>query len=269
MAEMQYRQAVWWGRFDFELGSSRQWDMAGLELAIARQTQEWHLWSRRATAQSEENDDWQQRDANVLAENAEARFTRYVFRQTAPQLELLPRMADRSIVVRPISPLFVPANQETTFLVSTPLWVAGYAEGVVAPLFDLPVIVPRDTWFGPTPVRGELCYSTKITGRTTLAQVPPRPFRAVTPVHVRNHGNESLPIERINIPAPFLPVYAAESGRLWTPALTVTRDAHSPSLHVHIDKGIATEAGHVIQLTPARRGEDEHALIRVFDNFFD
>ncbi|HEX6592578.1 MAG TPA: hypothetical protein VF050_11310, partial [Moraxellaceae bacterium] len=114
MAEMQYRQPVWWGRFDFELGSSRQWDMAGLELAIARQTQEWHLWSRRAAAQSEENDDWQQRDANVLAENAEAGFTRYVFRQTAPQLELLPRMADRSIVVRPISPLFVPANQETT-----------------------------------------------------------------------------------------------------------------------------------------------------------
>ncbi|MDQ8038459.1 MAG: hypothetical protein REI12_13625 [Pedobacter sp.] len=268
MSDMQYRQPVWWGEFDFEAGSSRQWELAGLELAITRHSQEWHFWTQRTAMQSEDNHEWQLRDANALVET-QARFTRFVFRQTASHLSLLPRMADRSIVIRPITPLFVPGGQETVFFVSTPLWIAGYAEGVIAPLFDIPVIEPRETWFGPTPARGELCYATKVTGRTTLAQVAPRPFRAVTPVHVRNHGSSSLPIERINIPAPFLPVYAAESGRLWTPALTVTRDAHSPRLHIHIDKGITTEAGHVTQLTPARRGEDEHALIRVFDNFFD
>ncbi len=268
MSDMQYRQPVWWGEFDFEAGSSRQWDMAGLELAIARQPQEWHFWTRRTSHASEDDDAWQLRDGNFLMETP-ARFTRHVFRQTASRLCLLPCMANRSVVVRPVSPLFVPAGQETVFYVSTPLWVAAYAEGVVAPLFDIPLIQTRETWFGPNPARGELCYATKVTGRTTLAQVAPRPFRAVTPVHIRNHGSTSLPVERINIPAPFLPVHAAESGRLWTPTLTVTRDAHSLQLRVHIDKGIATEAGHVVLLTPARRGEDEHALIRVFDNFFD
>ncbi len=268
MSAMQYRQPVWWGEFDFESGHCRQWKLAGLELAITRHPEEWHVWTQRTPQQSEDNHVWLLREATALAESQSA-FTRFVFRQTASHLSLLPHMADRSVVVRPINPLFVPGGQETVFYVSTPLWIAGYAEDVIAPLFDIPVIESRETWFGPSPARGELCYATKVSARTTLSQVAPRPFRAVTPVHVRNHGTSSLPIERINIPAPFLPVYAAESGRLWTPALTVTRDAHSSRLHVHIGKGISTEAGHVVQLTPARRGEDEHALIHVFDNFFD
>ncbi len=269
MSDLQYRQPVWWGRFDFAPGTGQQWEMAGLDIAIARQPQEWHFWTRRTSQQSEDNHEWQHRDGNALAETPAA-FTRFVFRQTSEHLDLLPRLANRSIVVRPISPLFVPAGQETTFYVSTPLWLGCYAEGTVEPLMDIPVVIPSDTWFGPSPVRGELCYATKVHGRTDLSQIPPRPFRAVTPVHVRNHGNDSMPIERINIPAPFLPVYAAESGRLWTPALSVTRDGHSSrQLHVHIDPGISTQAGHVTLLTPARRGVDEHALIRVFDNFFD
>jgi len=268
MSEMQYRMPVWWGRFDFPYGNGRQWDMAGLKLGIARQPREWHCWVQRTQEQSEDNHLWQQYEGNALAET-QSDFSRFVFRQTSEHLELLPRLADRSVVVRPLSPVFLPANQETTFYVSTPVWVAGYAEGVVVPVFDMPVVIPRDSWFGPSPVRGQLSYATKVTGRTDLSQVSPRPFRAVTPIHVHNRSNDTMPIDRISIPTPFLPVYAAESGHLWTPALTVTRDAHSKQLHIHIDSGITTQAGHVQLLTAARRGVEEHALIRVFDNFFD
>ncbi|MGH8492083.1 MAG: hypothetical protein ACRERR_03095 [Moraxellaceae bacterium] len=268
MSELEYRMPVWWGRFDFAYGNGRQWDLAGLRLGISRQPQEWQCWTQRSHEQSEDKQEWQQSEGNALAETQTA-LTRHVFRQTGEHLQLLPRLADRSVVVRPVSTLFLPANQSTTFYVSTPVWVAGYADDVVAPLFDLPVVIPRDTWFGPSPVRGQLCYATQVMGRTTLSQVSPRPFRAVTAVHVNNRSNDSLPIERISIPTPFLPVYAAQSGHLWTPALTVTREAHSQQLRIHIDSGIGTEAGHVQMLTPARRGTDEHTLIRVFDNFFD
>lgn len=268
MNELSYRQPVWWGEVVFPLRQGREWQLAGLELGITRQTSEWHIRARRTPEQSEDNHEWHQRSGNSV-EQSQAELTRFVFSETSEQMRLLPRLADRSVVVRPVSPLFVPAGQETTFYVSTPVWLGCYTDGSVEPLLDIAVVIPRDTWFGPSPARGELCYASKVNGYTDLSQLSARPFRAVTPVHVKNMGRDSMPIERINIPAPFLPVYAAESGILWTPALNITRDSHSRQLSILIDSGISTEAGQVTQLTPARRGSDGHALIRVFDNFFD
>lgn len=267
MGSLQYRQPVWWGGFEFAVGAGRTWNMAGLQLEITRQPQEWQFRLLRTSLQSEDNHEWRQDEDTT--DMAAADLCRFVFRQTTPWLQLLPRLADRSVVVRPMTPLFVPAGQETTFYVTTPIWLATYAEGVAEPLLDIPVVIPRDTWFGPGPARGEVCYATQVTGRTNLSQLLPRPFRAVTPVQVTNQGTRALPIERINIPTPFLPVFGAESGRLWTPALSITRHSGSGQLHIEIESGISTLAGHVTRLTPARRGSDEHGLIRVFDNFFD
>lgn len=269
MDSLHYRHPVWWGGFEFPAGTGRTWSMAGLLLEVTRQPQEWHLRMERTPGQSEDNHEWWQKPGSGLAGMPDAQPCRFVFRHTTPWLQLRPRLADRSVVARPLTPLFVPAGQETTFYVTTPIWLAACVEGVVAPLIDIPVVIPRDSWFGPSPSRGELCYATQVTGRTDLAQLLPRPFRAVTPVRVANHGTTALPIERINIPTPYLPVYGAESGRLWTPALAVTRPAGSSLLQAHIESGISTQAGHVTQLSPARRASDEHALIRVFDTFFD
>lgn len=269
MGALQYRQPVWWGSLDFAPGHARRWDLAGLLLEISRQPQEWRLRLERTPRQSEDNHEWRPLPAPDAEAGDTPPFRRYVFRQTSAPLQLLPRLADRSVVVRPVSPLFVPAGQETTFYVSTPLWIAAWVEHLGEPLLDVPVVVPRDTWFGPGPARGQLCYATQVMGRTDLGQLPPRPFRAVTPVHVRNQGGDAMPVDRINIPAPFLPVYAAESGRLWTPALSIVRHAGTQPLHIGLEAGISTQAGHVALLTPARRGQDEHGLIRVFDNFFD
>lgn len=269
MSTLHYRQPVWWGCLDFQTGQGRTWDMAGLMLEISRHPQEWHFRLQRTSQQSEDNHEWSLRQGAELAESGEAGLCRFVFRQTSSALRLLPRLADRSVVVRPVSPLFVPAGQETTFYVSTPIWLAAYVDEVTEPLLDVPVVIPRETWFGPGPTRGQVCYATQVMGRTDLSHLPPRPFRAVTPVHVKNNGNAAMPIERINIPTPFLPVYGAESGRLWTPTLTITRPVSTQQLHIHIESSISTLAGHVELLTTARLGADEHALIRVFDNFFD
>lgn len=266
---MEYRQPVWWGTQDVDTGHTVAWDMAGLLLEFTRQPQEWQVRQERTRAQSEVNHEWRRRDGAALAASPSARLDRHVFRQAGPRLTLLPRLADRPVVVRPVSPLFVPAGQETTFFVSTPLWLAAFADGAAQPLLDIPVVIPRDTWFGPSPVRGQLGYATRVTGVTDLALLQPRPFRAVTPVHVRNGGTTALPIERISIPAPFLPLYGAESGRLWTPAVAITRHGSGTGLQVQIESGITTRAGHVEPLSPARRGGDEFALVRVFDNFFD
>ncbi len=268
MSDQKQAQPVWWGEMELESGQSRRWSLAGLDLAISRQPQEWHVRTQRNPLQREDEHKWALRESGELEETPLS-FCRYVFRQTRSRLSLMPQLADRSVVVRPLSPLFVPAGQETIFYVSTPVWITGRVEGSTEPIVDIPVFVPRETWFGPSQVKGMLCYATKVTGRTDLSHIPARPFRAVTAVKVRNQGNDNMPIERINIPAPYLAVHAAESGSLWTPTLSITRPSHGRQLDIRIESSVLPQAGTVTRLSPARRGSDEHALIRVFDNFFD
>jgi hypothetical protein len=267
MSEMGYRQPVWWGGHSFEPGQGRHWHLAGMDLSIIRQAREWQFQIHRTPGQGEDNHAWHH--DHTLPETPIGELRRYVFRQTSSALKLLPRLADRSIVIRPVMPLFVPPGQNITLYVSTPVWLSCHVEGQDAPLLDIPVVRPADTWFGPNTVHGELCYATQVSGRLELDQLVPRPFRAVTPVQIGNQGNQLMPVERINLPVPFLPVYAAESGRLWTPTLHVTTEERHKVPRIRIDNTISTEAGHVTLLSPARRGSDEHALIRVLDNLFD
>ena len=267
MTEMGYQEPVWWGTQSFEPGQGRHWHMAGMNLCIIRQIREWQFQINRTPAQGEDNHAWH-RDEQ-LPENPLGELSRYVFGQTSGQLTLLPRMADRSIVVRPVMPLFVPPGQDIIFYVSTPVWLSCLVEGRDTPLIDIPIVRPADTWFGPNTVKGELCYATQVTGRLELNHLSKWPFRAVTPVRISNNSNTFMPVERINLPVPFLPVYASASGRLWTPILYVTTEERQKVPRIRIDTNISTEAGEVTLLSPARRGTEEHALIRVFDNLFD
>ncbi len=40
----------------------------------------------------------------------------------------MPRLADRSVVIKPIDPIYIPAGQRGTLYISTPLWIAGLVE---------------------------------------------------------------------------------------------------------------------------------------------
>ncbi|MFW2058198.1 hypothetical protein ACG93U_16945, partial [Acinetobacter haemolyticus] len=90
--------------------------------------------------------------------------------------------------------------------ISTPLWIAGLVDGLTEPLFDIPVIQPKDTRFGKSPQQGEVCYATSVDGRTDLNLLPPRAFRAVTPIEFQNTSNQQLRFDRMNVPVPALPL---------------------------------------------------------------
>ena len=265
MTAMAYSTPVWWGRSDLELNQSRGWLMAGLNLVATRSQREWRFQTRRSPTQHEDQQEWSQQDT-ALPEDASA--SRHFFKQTTPALYLLPRLADRSVVAKPVNAIYIPGGEEVTLYVSTPVWVACYAEEREAPLLDIPVVRPSDTWFGRSTIQGEVAYATQVLGRTDLAQFPPRPFRAVTPITIRNNGSATLPLERINIPVPYLPVYAAENGRLWTPSLHVLKEPGSNPPRIRIEPTISALAGSVELLTPARISTSDHTLIRIFDNFF-
>lgn len=256
---------VWWGEYPFDPGQIRRWQMAGLDVQIRRAPQEWHIESHRHPQQHEDDHHWQiSDDGSPLPDQAV--LQRHLFNQTDAKLTILPLMADRSVVIKPVNPLFIAANQATTLFVSTPLWLSVSANQ--SPLLDVPVVRPTETWFGSSPIRGELCYATKVFGRIDLEQLPIRPFRAVTPVHILNRSGNTMPIERINIPAPMLPLYASLDGRLWTPTLEVEQLNHGRIPKVRIDPRLHDHARVVKLLSPARKTNDED-LTRLFEHFFD
>lgn len=262
---MAYTTPVWWGQTDFGLDQSLGWNLAGLELLVTRAAREWRFQTWRPAEQQEDQQSWSSLTDNLPED---APVARYFFQETTPTLHLLPRLADRSVVVKPVNPIFIASGQEITLYVSTPVWVSCYAEGRDSPLIDLAIIRPTDTWFGRSTIHGEVCYATRVLGRTNLDHFPVRPFRAITPINVCNSGSSLLPIERINIPVPYLPVYAAESGRLWTPPLHVLKEPGLQPPRIRIETAISAVAGRVELLTPPRTGGGDHALFRIFDNFF-
>lgn len=255
----------WWGEYHFETDSTRSWQLAGLDLRITRHTAEWHLESYRHPDQHEDLHDWQEQLGSIpLAETA--RLHRHLFTSTSDSLHLLPRLADRPVVIKPIDPLYIPAGQHATLFVSTPLWLSVWAGHHPEPLLDLPVVRPSDTWFGITPVRGQVCYATKVFCRTELSQLPIRPFRAVTPVSIDNAGPDTMPIERLCMPMPLLELYSATDGRLWTPGLRVERQPNTRIPRVRVDNHLHPAAGNVKRLGSARHA-DEDTLGRMFEHF--
>lgn len=259
---------VWWGTHQFTVNEQRRWQMAGLLLQVQREAQEWQIAYHRSTHQHEDDHDWQiltHTHDNPMPEKS--LLQRYIFNQTQQQIILKPCLADRSVVIKPITPLFLSSNQQTTLFVSTPLWLNIFSDDDNL-LLDIPFVRPTDTWFGATPIRGEICYATKVFARLALEQLPIRAFRAVTPIRIINHHTKTIQIERINIPVPLLPLYAAQDGRLWTPTIEVEQLANGRTPKVSISKNLHAQAGIVKLLNQARRHDDNN-LINLFEHFFE
>lgn len=259
---------TWWGNIPFALDEVRRWQLANLTLQIQRVAQEWQISHHRQNNQHEDEHDWRllpPLDEETMPEKSV--LQRHIFNQTSSHITLKPQLADRSVVIKPITPLFIAPNQQTTLFVSTPLWLNVFTSDNSL-LLDTPVIKPTETWFGATPIRGELCYATKVFARLDLEQLPIRSFRAVTPIHITNHHTQSMPIERINIPAPLLSLYAGDDGRLWTPTLEVEQLSYGRAPKIHLSKQLYDRAGNVKLLNNARQNNPEN-LIHLFENFFN
>lgn len=259
---------LWWGNIPFALDEIRRWRLGGLTLQIQRASQEWLISHHRHPKQHEDEHDWQILDnLSEMIMPAKSVSQRYLFNQTQHHLTLKPQLADRSVVIKPITPLFIAPNQQSTLFVSTPLWLNIFSQENSL-LLDTPVIRPSDTWFGGSPIRGELCYATKVFARLELEQLPIRAFRAVTPIHITNHHTQSMPIERINIPAPLLSLYVGEDGRLWTPTLEVEQLNTGRAPKIHLSKQLYNRAGKVTLLNPARKNTPDN-IINLFEHFFN
>lgn len=264
---------AWWGEFPAEIGELRRWRIGPATVWAERLEHEWRVWR-------EQQDDFLSADIEVavpadrdeIADKVVAH--RFSFERSPASLTLLPTLADRPMIVKPESPFFVPSGESVTLYVSTPTWVILQFGKPPQRLLEFPSFQPSDTWFGPSTREGELCYASRTAGRLTLAEIPVRPHRAVTPIRIQNRATDALFLDRVKVPVMYLSVYhgTSEDGsvHLWTEPVTLERQQSGDLAALRLGKTAPPEAGggRAERVAERRQQPESNIALRAFSRLF-
>ncbi len=262
-------QAGWWGKFSVTLGQTFLWEIGPLKLAVQRLVNEWQIAYEQDDAQIEEFNGWRQDAAVVDFDPSDyANVERYTFNKTETALRILPALADRSVVVRPQTPFYVAAGEETAMFVSTPLWIRVEVGNPPQLLQEIPIRRPSDTWLGPSTMVGELCYASRTHGRLNFENLPHQSYRAITQVIIGNQSGTTLPVERLSLPVPYLSLFASADGLLWTEVVTMTSTRETGMATFDIKTAPPEQAGQTKKIGEPRQQSTHRMVIRAFGALF-
>ena len=254
----------WWGEFSFKAGTTGQWEIGPLRIAIQWLPGEW-LIAHEQIEEDKANPGWRFAYSDSgLREEGWAEIARFVSQSTKEQLMVRPALADRSVVSRPFTPFTVPADEEATIYVGTPLWFTLWTGSREESLFEIPIRRPSDTWFGPSTLEGELCYASRTYGRLNRENITFSPRWALTQLHIVNQSEASLLVERINLPVPYLSLYAGTDGVLWTEAVKMAEKRNTSLAEFDIEDGPPQVASGAQLVAPPRKHPQKGMLVRAF-----
>ncbi len=258
-------RAHWWGEFPFDVGQSGLWEIASLAIAVTRHEREWRIQHREgATVEESAAPGWSVRvPADPL--DGSAKVGRYIFREASHTVVVQPALADRPVVTRPVDPIHLQRGEQVTMFVSSPLWVNVRRADVAAPLLDVPVQRPSDTWFGPTTLHGEMCYAARTQARLSREDLPRREHRALTSVSIRNQGGQPLLLERLKLPVCQLSLFAGEAEgetSLWTNNLIIVAEEKLAVAEVQAETGPPRHLPNATLISKPRQPLESHGLQR-------
>lgn len=263
---MERSNRTWWGEYELGHGQSGRWRIGPLQLHIRRSKSEWRVaWSSPGSPKDEATEV----EVPTQAELPHAaQVNRYTQKATASKLTLSAALADRPVVVKPETPLFVPGGEETTLFVGSPVWVRILVGDPPVQLAEIPSHRATDTWAGPNTREGQVCYGSRTLAQLDLADCTIRPHRAITAVQVRNRAPDPLLIEQIQLPAPLLALYATTSGMLWTQSVTLVREPAQAGARIEIGAADPPDGGVLRQLSEPRARHHGNAVFQVFNRLF-
>lgn len=259
----------WWGASEVPVGEIRRWQLGPTVVLIERVHGEWRVVLERgadALAESPlEVGEPHQGDGDLLEHPKVARFGASDDDTT---VHVSPRSADRAVVTRPVSKYAVPAGERVSVWVTAPLWIAIEVGAKRRLLMDVPIFPPSNTWFGSSPAEGELCYASRSVFRPRLSDILIRPHRSVTTLHIHNQASHPLQLERVSVPVPYLPLYVASTGALWTPEVTLSHRDNEELAPLEVGRSSPKDAEGATRLTPPRQTSSENMLVRAFSSLF-
>lgn len=212
---------IWWGEHYFALAETKVWRIGTRSVAIKRCAKEWQLWN---------NQEHQEVNKPIVLDTLKAHesfddkvCSRYVLASTGEALIIEPSLADRAMIVKPGIPFSISPGEKVVVYVSTPIWMTVLVPGKEVPLADIAFWRPSDSWFGPSTMNGDLCYSKYTDARLDEGALVSRGYRATTKVSLQNDQETGLTVERLNIPVPALKLYVDAMGRFWTDDISIVQ----------------------------------------------
>jgi hypothetical protein len=205
--------------------------------------------------------------------SSEFEISRYATRRTAAGFRLVPLMADRAVVCRPLNPLFVMPGDQVEMFMSTPVWISVFLNalgtGDGSHVADIPASPLNETWVGSSTVDGELGYAAVTKARLSYKDVKVKPHLATTGVVVRNLATKPLRIDHLSLPAPWLHVYATPEGALCTDGIILEQKEGDEVAELEIMSQPLGPTGPCVAVGPARKdiqGLRETGGTRIFAN---
>jgi len=266
----------WWGSVSLSAYEGGRWDVGPSTFWVYRSSHDWRVVHRPSTTPVTA-DPMAQRSAvtvpldvhamTAVLEDDDLHMNRYSVRQTNEAVVLRPARADRSVVSRPEHALAILPDEAVTLYLSTSLWVRIELVESERRLEEGPSHRMADTWFGPSTREGELCYATRTVGRLRLDKVPVRLHRALTPLQVRNRVAEPLALERVQLSAPYLALYATSEDVLWTQAVTMIHREDGEGAAVKIEEGPPADAGEATLMQEPRIASRRGLFTSTFGTF--
>jgi hypothetical protein len=253
----------WWQPIRLGDGQGHRWHLGTLEILILHSGPEWHLAHSHPPYDADVSEGWSGEPIDSISEEA-TNPERFSADTADEQVVLVPRVAERSVVVSPRMPLHILPGHETKFYVSSPVWVEVAVGRDAKVLRNIPAKRLSDTWFGPSTREGQVAFALKTFARVRLAEMPRAPQRVVTPVLVRNHSQELLTIERLNLPVPFLSIFHSDRGDLWTETVELEHHGDAEMASLDIRPGAPVEADGATRLSEPREIADQRVLVRAF-----
>lgn len=253
----------WWKEFSVESESGLRWTLGPLTLFVLRSGSEWQIGHESSDEQKREQEMCSVEAISELPEEL-PNLERFVAHEMGGPVTLLPRVADRPLVAKPRMPLHVLPGETTKVYVSAPVWVELNVGKSSRSLRELPVKRLSDTWFGSSTLEGEVAYALKTQARSQLEEVPKRAYRAITPIRIHNQAPDALLLDRMNLPVPYLSMYATHEGDLWTEAVTLVREQNSAMAALDVKTGAPHEAVGAKRVSEPRKAAEESVLVRAF-----
>ncbi len=197
-----------------------------------------------------------------------AQLRSFAFPHSQGPLVVSPMLADRPVIVRPQHEITVAPKALVQLYLTTALWVDLRAEGGVEPLMELPSVLPKPTWFGPSTLEGELCYAGRLPLRHHGADLVGLSHRAITPLLIRNRSSEPLQVQRFRVPVPRLSLFQAKDGGFWTSRVSVLRREGGEHVDVEVLPRAPDEAGDARLVAAARSRGADNVVSRALGSVF-
>lgn len=258
----------WWGEFTFEVTQTRCWSVGSKSIFIQCHELQWLTWLSKAEMTDGAEQPIQVEEVISTATLSESNLIRHLHSDSSGTIIIKPALADRSVVARPSVPLHLLAGEKTTIYVSTPLWFTAKTPADDSLILDVPFYRPSDSWFGLSTIKGELCYAKYTDARLDIAMLERHAHRAITPIRIHNEKNESMAIERLNVPIPYLHLYADKHNDLWTDAITLIREDDGELAEVKLDKCPPNVAIEACLVAEPRIASEQNRFIRNIGNLF-